>query len=202
MKNLLCAVALLFSSVAPVAKAMGKYEPDTCKVQIFEITSSSSAQINEEDPDEPDFEPYDADSYNAPGEGEEEIALLNFDLPQGCVADLAQLELFRLNGAAALYPGVWDASTSWNSMSGNGGVIPPQYALYPSFTTDPFSSAFLSADVTDDVAAWLANPADNQGWAFISLMNDMTPNSWGFVTSMNDKPAEHPKLVVVAANCP
>jgi len=60
----------------------------------------------------------------------------------------------------------------------------------------------LSADVTDDVAAWLANPADNQGWAFISLMNDMTPSSWGFVTSMNDKPAEHPKLVVVAANCP
>ena len=49
MKNLLCAVALLFSSVAPVAKAMGKYEPDTCKVQIFEITSSSSAQINEEE---------------------------------------------------------------------------------------------------------------------------------------------------------
>ena len=47
-----------------------------------------------------------------------------------------------------------------------------------------------------------ANPADNQGWAFISLMNDMTPSSWGFVTSMNDKPAEHPKLVVVAANCP
>ena len=138
--NLLCAVALLFSSVAPVARAMGKYEPDTCKVQIFEITSSS---------------------------------------------------------------GVWDASTtSWNSMSGNGGVIPPQYALYPSFTTDPFSSAFLSTDVTDDVAAWLANPADNQGWAFISLMNDMTPDSWGFVTSMNDKPAEHPKLVVVAANCP
>ena len=127
---------------------------------------------------------------------------MNFDLPQGCVADLAQLELFRLNGAAALYPGVWDASTSWNSMSGNGGVIPPQYALYPSFTTDPYSSAFLSTDVTEDVAAWLANPADNQGWAFISLMNDMTPNSWGFVTSMNDKPAEHPKLVVVAANCP
>ena len=94
MKSVICAVALLFSSVAPVAKAMGKYEPDTCKVQIFEITSSSSAQINEEDPDEPDFEPYDADSYNAPGEGEEEIALLNFDLPQGCVADLAQLELF------------------------------------------------------------------------------------------------------------
>jgi len=30
----------------------------------------------------------------------------------------------------------------------------------------------------------------------------MTPNSWGFVTSMDDKPAEHPKLVVVAANCP
>ena len=92
MKNLLCAVALLFSSVAPVAHAMGKYEPDMCKVQIFEITSSSSAQINQEDPDVPDFEPRDADAdYVA---GEEEIALLNFDLPQGCVADLAQLELF------------------------------------------------------------------------------------------------------------
>ena len=83
-------------------------------------------------------------------------------------------------------------------MSGNGGVIPPQYALYPSFTTDPFSSAFLSTDVTEDVAAWLANPADNQGWAFISDDSD----SWGFKTSMDDKPAEHPKLVVVAANCP
>ena len=48
-----------------------------------------------------------------------------------------------------------------------------------------------------DVAAWLANPADNQGWAFIS--DD--PDEWGFKTSM-DKPSEHPKLVVVAANCP
>ena len=112
------------------------------------------------------------------------------------------LKAYRLNGAEGEYSAAWDASTSWNSMSGNGGVIPPQYALYPSFTTDPFSSAFLSTDVTDDVAAWLANPADNQGWVFISLMNDMTPTSWGFVTSMNDKPAEHPKLVVVAANCP
>ena len=83
-------------------------------------------------------------------------------------------------------------------MSGNGGVIPPQYALYPSFTTDPYSSAFLSTDVTEDVAAWLANPADNQGWAVISDDSD----GWGFVTSMNDAPAEHPKLVVVAANCP
>ena len=128
----------------------------------------------------------------------------------GCDVIHAQLELhtisdtvgdaakaYRLDGAAA-----WDASTTWNSMSGPGGAIPSQYAADPSFTTDPFSGAFLSADVTDDVAAWLANPADNQGWAFISLMNDMTPSSWGFVTSMNDKPAEHPKLVVVAANCP
>ena len=56
----------------------------------------------------------------------------------------------------------------------------------------------LSTDVTDDVAAWLANPADNQGWAFISDDSD----GWGFKTSMDDKPAEHPKLVVVAANCP
>ena len=61
MKNLLCAVALLFStttkfsSVAPVAHAMGRYEPDMCKVQIFEITSSSSAEIDEEDPDETDL---------------------------------------------------------------------------------------------------------------------------------------------------
>ena len=30
----------------------------------------------------------------------------------------------------------------------------------------------------------------------------LKPDSWGFVTSMDDKPAEHPKLVVVAANCP
>ncbi len=44
---------------------------------------------------------------------------------------------------------------------------------------------------------WLANPADNQGWAFISDDSD----SWGFKTSMDDKLAEHPKLVVVAANC-
>ena len=42
------------------------------------------------------------------------------------------------------------------------------------------------------------NPADNQGWAFISDDSD----SWGFKTSMDDKPAEHPKLVVVATNCP
>ncbi len=59
MKNLLCAVALFstttkFSSV-PVAHAMGRYEPDMCKVQIFEITSSSSAEIDEEDPDETDL---------------------------------------------------------------------------------------------------------------------------------------------------
>ena len=45
---------------------------------------------------------------------------------------------------------------------------------------------------------WLANPADNQGWAFISDDSHI----WGFMTSMDDKPAEHPKLVVVAANCP
>ena len=70
--------------------------------------------------------------------------------------------------------------------------------MYPSFTTDPFSSAFLSADVTDDVAAWLANPADNPGWAFILETNSFDSDSWGFVTSMDDKPAEHPKLVVVA----
>ena len=99
---------------------------------------------------------------------------------------------YRLDGAAA-----WDASTTWNSMSGPGGAIPSQYAADPSFTTDPFSGAFLSADVTDDVATWLANPADNQGWAFIS--DDL--DEWGFKTSM-DKPSEHPKLVVVAANCP
>ena len=81
--------------------------------------------------------------------------------------------------------------------AGPGGAIPSQYAADPSFTTDPFSGAFLSADVTDDVATWLANPADNQGWAFISDNLD----EWGFKTSM-DKPSEHPKLVVVAANCP
>jgi hypothetical protein len=85
----------------------------------------------------------------------------------------------------------------WCPKSLRGGAIPSQYAADPSFTTDPFSGAFLSADVTDDVAAWLANPADNQGWAFIS--DDL--DEWGFKTSM-DKPSEHPKLVVVAANCP
>ena len=104
------------------------------------------------------------------------------------------VKAYRLNGAAA-----WDASTTtWNSMSGPGGAIPSQYAADPSFTTDPYSGAFLSTDVTEDVAAWLANPADNQGWAFISDDSHI----WGFMTSMDDKPAEHPKLVVVAANCP
>ena len=77
-------------------------------------------------------------------------------------------------------------------------AIPSQYAADPSFTTDPYSGAFLSTDVTEDVTAWLANPADNQGWAFISDDSHI----WGFMTSMDDKPAEHPKLVVVAANCP
>ena len=135
--------------------------------------------------------------------------LLKFDLGaiDGCDVIHAQLELhtisdtvgdaakaYRLNGAVA-----WDASTTtWNSLSGPGGAIPSQYASEPSFTTDPYSGAFLSTDVTEDVAAWLANPADNQGWAFISDDSHI----WGFMTSMGDKPAEHPKLVVVAANCP
>ena len=93
---------------------------------------------------------------------------------------------------------VLDRTGPYYSMSGPGGAIPSQYAADPSFTTDPYSGAFLSTDVTDDVAAWLANPADNQGWAFISDDSHI----WGFMTSMDDKPAEHPKLVVVAANCP
>ena len=82
----------------------------------------------------------------------------------------------------------------WNSVTAARAAT--DYTLQSSLKTS------LTTHSHSDVAAWLANPADNQGWVFISLMNDMTPNSWGFVTSMNDKPAEHPKLVVVAANCP
>ncbi len=102
---------------------------------------------------------------------------MNFDLPQGCVANLAQLELFTTSttGDEASYVTAhkmiegWGETSTWNSMT------PLQYDPAASFT---ITRSFLSADVTDDVNGWLAEPSTQNGWAF----KNTGPDSYKFLT--------------------
>ncbi len=90
----------------------------------------------------------------------------------------------------------WDeASVSFNNFGGDAGIQLDEY-LASGLTVPGGPLGPISVDVTADVAAWLASPADNRGWVILPTAND------GTVVSSSESPseaAERPRLTIAAA---
>jgi len=128
-------------------------------------------------------------------------ALLRFDLSAaaGCVPARATLRLYTMDpqGANDEVTGyrlneAWDPkTTTWNSLG--GGVQPPRRAATPSFAfTRTKHWTFASADVSEDVEAWLSPGALNAGLVLTTTSN----NGFDFATSENGQAVLRPTLEV------
>ncbi|MEM6350939.1 MAG: glycerophosphodiester phosphodiesterase family protein [Cyanobacteria bacterium P01_D01_bin.14] len=128
-------------------------------------------------------------------------ALVKFDdiaLPDGATLVEASLSLYTnsaSDGTISAYRMVqeWERGTAtWNSFV--DGVQPDgtEAATDASFTIpQPADETLLTLDVTNDVSFWLANPDQNNGWAFLNDSGD----GWDFWSSeFADEPSLVPQL--------
>ena len=138
----------------------------------------------------------DADQNGAPTWG-----LLKFSLADFADISSATLSLYTTSssdGTISAYRILvpWlEAEATWNSFGTNGITLDDVVAAStPSFTiTAPAGNTAVEVDVTLDVSAWIAEPADrNQGWVFVSDSTD----DWNFAPK-DDLGSQNPTLTIV-----
>ena len=128
--------------------------------------------------------------------------LLRFDditLPEGTTLESATLQVFTNSASGGTVSAfrmiqAWDDNSTWNTFGGNGvDADDVEAASTTSFTIpQPTDETLLQLDVTSDVAFWLANPDQNQGWVF---QND-SGDGWDFWSSEFDNADLVPQLIL------
>lgn len=123
----------------------------------------------------------------------------NFSIPEGATLESATLTVFTNSASDGNISAFrmlqdWNNDSTWNSFGGDGVQADgTEAATDASFIIEqPVDETLLSIDVTEDIAFWLENPDQNQGWVFLNDSGD----GWDFNSSESDDPALVPQLTL------